>query len=261
MDSRNDFIVEVEVEQYGKFATLYDLFMEGTDYDTWAQYLASFIEKGSKIVECGCGTGEITIRLKKLGYEIIGVDISEAMLSAASKKACRKGLNIQFVQMDMCKLVLHRPVDCVIVPCDGINYLTSVKKVEEFFKSANLALKSGGRLIFDISSRYKLSQVLGLNTFSDSRVDAAYIWRNNYDEKSKLIEMNLEFFKFKMKDDNGTPLFERFFEKHIQRAHSERELCSWLENAGFEPEAVYADFTREAPENYSERLQFIARKS
>lgn len=40
-------------------------------------------------------------------------------------------------------------------------------------------------------------------------------------------------------DAHGEPLYSRFSEKHIQRAHSERELVSWLKNIGFENIGVF----------------------
>ena len=72
---------------YGKFAGLYDPLMKDVDYDRWAEYIASFLPEGSlRIADCACGTGEITLRLAKLGHILTGVDISEDMLRVAWKR-------------------------------------------------------------------------------------------------------------------------------------------------------------------------------
>ena len=242
--------------QYVKFASLYDKLMADVDYDGWARYVSRFIDRGGSVLECACGTGEMSLRLAKMGYSVTATDISEEMLMIASEKQRQAGLamgKLRFVRMDMREVSSHKPVDCVLSCCDGVNYLTSTADLSAFFSSANSVLKPGGLLLFDISSRYKLSKTLGNNCFAENGRDAAYIWQNSYDEKTKLIEMELTFFI-----RNGE-LYERFDETHIQRAHSVREIGARLKEAGFTFEA-YSCFKEEPPKETDERIQFIARK-
>ena len=111
----------------------------------------------------------------------------------------------------------------------------------------------GGLLLFDISSQYKLENILGCNTFAEDEQGGAYIWKNNYDPKSRLIEMNLTFF------ERHGELYRRFTERHIQRAHGVDELLKALNWAGFDAEAY--DFeTMDPVKPDSERVQFSGRK-
>lgn len=237
------------------------MFMDDVDYGRWADYLASFIDKqGCRIAECGCGTGEITARFKKRGFEITGLDISRDMLEAASVKARSMGLRIPFICMDMRELELHKPVQYVIAACDCVNYLVSRSAVEAFFRKAYGAIAPGGSLLFDVSSDYKLKNINGNNVFFDSRKDAAYVWNNNYDDETKLIEMDIEFFVLAPESHDGRRLYERFTEKHIQRAHSENELRTWLTEVGFSRIEVFNAFTRDSANDECERLQFVAYK-
>ena len=243
--------------QYEKLAQLYDLFMAGVDYDAWAAYVAGFLPASAFIVECACGTGEVSLRLAKMGFNVTAADISQDMLIKAAEKQRKYGLSaasLRFVQMDMRCVAAHKKADAVVACCDGVNYLTSLADVERFFSSAYAVLKSGGRLLFDVSSRYKLENVLGSNAFCDNGEEAAYLWQNSYDPDSKLIGMDLSFFK---RTDNG--LYERFDESHIQRAHSVRELCNRLEKTGF-AYSVYAFGGTEPPDETCERIQFVAEK-
>jgi len=244
---------------YDGFAALYDPLMRDVNYDEWAEYLQSFLkeQKGGKplvIAECACGTGEITLRLARIGHKMTGLDISPEMLSVAGEKARRAGMKIPFVQQDMRKLALHRQADAVIAACDGVNYLTSREHAEQFFKAAYAALKPGGVLLFDVSSRYKLSEILAGNTFGEDDGERAYFWRNVYDEEQKLLEMQLTFFA------KEGELYRRFTETHIQRAHSETELTNALTSAGFDTILCFDAFTREPPQTVAERLQFVAYK-
>ncbi len=242
------------MEMYGDFAGMYDPLMKDVDYDGWAKYLLKLMGgSGLRVADCACGTGEITLRLAGAGHTLTGIDISEDMLRIASEKARRVALRIPFVRQDMRRLELHRPQDAIVCACDGVNYLTSMKEVSDFFAAASAALKPDGLLLFDVSSRYKLENVLGCNTFAEDTEGGAYIWKNNYDPESRLIEMSLTFF------ERQGALYRRFEERHIQRAHDVDELTEALRAAGFEP-AAYDFETEKPPRTQSERVQLLGRR-
>ena len=244
---------------YTGFAEVYDMLMNDVHYGAWADMYARMmtaygIPRNAKVCECACGTGSLTLPLQQLGYEMLGIDLSQEMLWQAAQKARKAGFGIPFIRQDMRQLRLHRPVDAVLATCDGVNYLT-LKGAESFFANAYAALREGGMLLFDISSRYKLSTILGNNTFAEDESAAAYIWKNAYDEQTKQIQMELTLFE---KQADGR--YVRFNESQIQRAHSQREMEGALKRAGFERIEAFDAFTFDAPNEKSERIQFRAIK-
>ncbi|HWQ57385.1 MAG TPA: methyltransferase domain-containing protein [Clostridia bacterium] len=239
---------------YGRFAAVYDKLMAGIDRDEWAKYLLSFLPEGPlAIADTACGTGALTLPLARAGHALTGLDASDEMLAVAAEKARLARLNIPFVLQRMEDLALIRRADAIVCACDGVNYLTSLKAVDSFFRAARDNLRPGGKLLFDISSRYKLEKVLANNTFAEDEEGAAYIWTNEYDEVFRRIRMDVTFFE-RMRDGR----YERFMETHAQRAHSQRELTNALRRAGFCDIRVYEAFTQDTPTQTSERLQFLA---
>ncbi|MDB8789208.1 class I SAM-dependent methyltransferase [Romboutsia sp. 1001216sp1] len=248
------------MDQYKDFAFIYDELMNEVDYNGWVEYIEKIIEKeGTKvqnILELACGTGNLTIPLTKKNYDIAGIDISEEMLGVAREKAEKEGVELVLLQQDIAELDFDiTNLDCVLCACDGFNYITYDEDLENVFKKTYELLKENGLFIFDISSFYKLSSVLGNNMYGENREDVAYMWQNYFDDEENLVEMELAFF---VKDEDGR--FERFEEVHQQRAYTEEEILDMLQSVGFKDIKVYSDFTFEAPKEDSERIFFVGKK-
>lgn len=248
------------MDQYKDFAFIYDELMDEVDYDGWVKYIEDIIKsEGTKvqnILELACGTGNLTIPLTKKNYDIAGIDISEEMLSVAKEKAEKEGVELVLLQQDLAELDFDIPnLDCVLCACDGFNYITYDDDLEYIFSKVHELLKEEGLFIFDISSYYKLSTILGNNMYGENRADIAYMWQNYFDNEEDLVEMELAFF---IKDENGK--FERFEEVHQQRAYTEEDIVEKLEGAGFNNIKVYGDFTFENPTKKSERIFFVCKK-
>lgn len=248
------------MEQYSNFAFIYDDLMNDVDYDGWVKYIEDIIKsenlKVQNILELACGTGNMTIPLTKKNYDIAAIDISDEMLSVAREKAEKEGVELVLLQQDLAEFDFEiNNLDCILCACDGFNYMTYDNDLQHVFNKSYELLKNEGILIFDISSHYKLSNILGNNMYGENREDVAYMWQNYFDEEENLVEMELSFF---IKDENGK--FDRFEELHQQRAYTEHEIIEMLNNAGFEYIKTYGDFTFEAPNEESERIFFVCKK-
>lgn len=245
------------MEAYRGFAGIYDLLMDDFDYPAWAGYYLELLERSGvqpdTICECACGTGALTMHFARAGKKMIGVDISQEMLELAADKARRSGVQVIFACQDMARLQLPRCVDAVICGCDGVNYLTSDRRVRAFFDAAYAALRPGGALAFDISSAHKLKNVLGDHFFGEERDEAAYIWQNSLN--GDLVDMDITFFIREQGD-----LYRRVVEHHRQKAHEAQTLVQLLSEAGFADVRVYGDQTFEPPGAEEMRIHFCAIK-
>lgn len=224
-------------------------------YDEWASYIASmFPENTEAVLEYACGTGNITLPLVGKGYEITAVDISGQMLDIAQKKLLKQARQARFVCADMTEFKLERPVDAVICACDGVNYLTGDAELERFFKNAYSSLKDGGTFLFDISSAYKLREILGDEFYYDDNEQETLFWQNSFNQKTNLVKMDITLF---ISDEK---CYKRYDELHVQRAWEEAEIKQTLANAGFTDICAYDFLTNNAVRDESERIQFAAVK-
>lgn len=249
------------MNQYKDFAFVYDELMNEVDYDGWVDYIENIIKNEEtqvkNILELACGTGNLTIPLTKKNYDIAGIDISEEMLSVAREKGEEEGVELVLLQQDIAELDFDIPnLDCILCACDGFNYITYDEDLENVFAKSHELLKKDGLFIFDISSYYKLSTILGNNMYGENREDIAYMWQNYFDEEDNLVEMELAFFIRDEEDER----FDRFEETHLQRAYKEEEIISILKKVGFNKIKTYGDFTFESPKNDSERIFFVCKK-
>jgi SAM-dependent methyltransferase len=243
------------VEAYGYLSEVYNELMADVDYEMWAEYLDGILKRyGVKTVfETGCGTGNITRELFRLGYDITASDISEGMISAAAGQARKFGYDIKFILQDMRNIEVGNKPDAILSVCDGPNYLDEVG-LKSFAVSAFNALKGSGVLLFDISSKSKLKRMDGEVYFDDGD-DATCIWQNAYDSTTDSLCMDVTLFV------RRGSLFERFSERHIQYAYDPGFVEKIFLSAGFASVSIFDCFTDKKPDENSDRIQYVCRKA
>ena len=247
------------MEQYTNFAKVYDLFMDNVPYDKWVEQIRDILHKESifdgLICDLGCGTGAITERLANIGYDMIGIDNSYDMLDIAMEKKYASGNDILYLCQDMREFELYGTVRAIVSGCDSLNYIQDLSGLEEVFSLVNNYLDPGGLFIFDMNTVYKYQNILGENTFSEVRDQAAFIWDNTYDNNKRINEYDLNLF-IKLEND----IYKRFEERHVQRAYTFDEIVSAINSSNMQLEKYLdADTYGDLREN-TERILFIARE-
>lgn len=240
------------MSSYGKFATIYDELMQDVPYDKYVDWITSHApsKQYSKLLDVGCGTGKLAIKLHQSGYEVSGIDLSEEMLSIANERMQTSGVNIPLYAMSMDELEGFKDFDIITIPIDSINYLFDDQAVCDTLERVYHALRDGGQLFFDVHSIYKMDHIFLESPFTYDNGEMTYLWYTEKGEFDHSIEHLLTFF---VKDLN-TDLFERFDEEHFQRSFPIETYVHWLNNVGFSEIVVTADWTEDAPKEESERI-------
>lgn len=245
------------MEAYTVFADIYDDFMGNIPYETWSNNIAGLLKEyditEGIVCELGCGTGKLTELMAKKGYEMIGIDNSEDMLSVA-RESCRE--DILYLFQDMRELELYGTVEAVISVCDSMNYLVNDGELEEVLRKVNLYLERDGIFIFDMKTEYCYEKVLGDSVQYEDTEDMALIWENHYDNQSKIHSYDLTMFISYDEEE----CFTRYRETHYQRAYSVNEVKAAVKAAGMELLKVIDADSMKEPGESSERIYYVVKE-
>ena len=145
MPETDDYLVPQDAYTDG-FSRVYDIFMDEVPYDRWAERILRNLKRYATddgaperkiLCDLGCGTGQMTRRMAEAGYDCIGVDLSEDMLSEAMQEEGNHPKNILYVNQDMCSLDLCGCAGQMISCCDSVNYLLTKEEMGEMLRGVD----------------------------------------------------------------------------------------------------------------------------
>ncbi len=245
------------MDAYTGFARVYDRFMEDVPYGEWKEYLVKILRQegimDGLVCELGCGTGKMTRLLAECGYDLIGIDASEEMLSAAREQPCA---GILYVAQDMREFELYGTVRAVISVCDSMNYILEDEDLLKVFRLVNNYLDPGGIFIFDLNTIYKFKEEMGERTFSEHHEEGSLVWDNYYDEDDRINEYELTLY-IRETDD----LYRRYTETHYERGYELQEVICLLAQAGLKYSGAYDADDHGPVRDDSSRIYVVAREN
>ncbi|WP_029329095.1 class I SAM-dependent DNA methyltransferase [Lentibacillus jeotgali] len=247
---------------YHQMAHYYDLLMEDAPYDKWIAFTEQIIQQSGKsvesIIDLGCGTGQITTRLARAGYRMIGVDNSSDMLSIADQRASAENMTVQWLQQDLRTLTGIENQDMAVSYCDVLNYITEVDELYTVFENIAGILKPGGLFIFDIHSLHHVENNLVNQTFAEVSDDVSCIWFCLEGDNRGEMYHDLTFFVENEHDGR----YARFEEWHHQQTFQVDFYKRLLNETGFEIQRLYGDFSLEESDvdDQAERIFITAVK-
>ncbi|HEY2565562.1 MAG TPA: class I SAM-dependent methyltransferase [Acidimicrobiales bacterium] len=135
--------------EYDVFSRFYDAVMDdpGPRADRVVQWIQRHRPDTTSLLELGCGTGSILVRLDSVP-ELTGIDQSSEMLARAQAKVPRARL----IEVDMRSFSLEERFDVVICVFDSLNHLLFFGDWESMFDAVHRHLVDGGLFIFDVNT-------------------------------------------------------------------------------------------------------------
>ena len=245
------------MDAYHELAKSYDRLTNDVDYEATVEFYMQILEREGlhprTCVDLACGTGSVTAILAKKGLDVMGVDMSEEMLTEAMGKVMDMERPPRFVCQKLQKLHLPRAVDMAVCALDSLDYITNPADCAEAIRRIYRALNPGGIFIFDVNTPEKLRAMDG-QVFLDEDDDVYCVWRGEFDEETNICSYGMDLFQ------REGQVWYRSFEEHREYAYSAEQLTGYLKAAGFTNIEVYADRKFEPPRDGEQRIYFKARK-
>jgi len=114
------------------------------------------LDKKDKILDLACGHGRHTIELKKRGFNIDGLDLSDYLLKIAKKHSKQEGLQINFYKQDIKKINLKTKYNKAFLFFSEFDLFD----VEKVLKNVTKILKTNGLFLLDCDNVFRLIQYL-----------------------------------------------------------------------------------------------------
>lgn len=114
-------------------------------------YLDLARRHGGPVLELAAGTGRILAPLVSAGFEVVGVDVSRAMLDVAEHRlAGLESGRWSLIQAPMQSFETHQRFGLVLIPARALQHLVDPADQRETLERARRHLLPGGRLAIDL---------------------------------------------------------------------------------------------------------------
>ncbi|MBD1381821.1 class I SAM-dependent methyltransferase [Metabacillus arenae] len=174
-------------------------------------------QRGEKILDLGCGTGDLSYEISKSGAIVTGIDSSDEMI----KKACEKYPQIPFIIDDGETFRTNEKYDAVFSNAS----LHWMKQAEKVIESVKQALYPGGRFVAEFGGKGNVQTVIrGITEVLSQEYGIHATKRNPWyfpsiGEYSTLLEKNGFKVSYAHHFDRPTPLTD-----------GEKGLNHWLDS-------------------------------
>lgn len=234
----NQNIFEKNLEKYAD-PEMYDHL-----YDKYQKDLNLILKWASQdhtIIELACGTGRLTIPMAHRGFQMIGVDLHDGMLTRARQKAEGVGVPIEFVQQDCTELNLPVKSSLAFMTGNSFQHFLTNEVQDALFQSVRKHLVDEGIFIFDTRNPV-LKELSAVDEYEETYVDkngnqVMERHRDEYDHLTQILNCQTQRQVYR----DGTLIAEE--QDGISLRYSfPKEMERLITANGFEIVQVYGDW-------------------
>jgi SAM-dependent methyltransferase len=241
-----------QVEAYTRLAGVYDEIVVDPCHGAWASFLHelwSDDEHGVRnVLDVCCGTGLLAGELAALGYQVVGLDGSEAMLARARR---RVGSEVRLVRSTLPALAVDDVYDAAVCTFDGLNYLTPAD-LRSTFAALSLRVRPAGWLVFDVHTDAMMALTASQPVVHGQQGEYRFAISSLVDTRARTCDTRIEIVPL-----NGGA----FSEQHRQYFHPAADMRSSLVGAGFAVTAVRDDYSERPADASALSATWIARRA
>ncbi|MHA6697456.1 class I SAM-dependent methyltransferase [Chryseobacterium sp. A301] len=209
----------------------YHILYKNRDYNEAEAFLKLLLQdlqlpSEAHIIDLACGKGRHSVFLSRLGFKVLGLDLSEESI-LADKAYEHKDLDFQV--HDMRDPIDSEPVDAVFNLFTSFGYFSDPKDDEKVFESVSKVLKPGGYFVLDFLNKGQVIESL-VPKSEEKRDELVFHIEKRIEQGAVIKEIRFEHEK--------KPYF--FFEK--VQLHSLEYIESLAQKFGLVREKTYGDY-------------------
>jgi len=115
------------------------------------------LEKGSRILDLGCGGGNQSILLAKAGFDVIGIDIAQSLINHARMELQQQALPVNFECGDMRELGYVQEFDACLVLGSTFGFFSDQEN-QKILDCIAKSLKPGGKAFVSFTGAIELTK-------------------------------------------------------------------------------------------------------
>ncbi|HEX9296182.1 MAG TPA: methyltransferase domain-containing protein [Polyangiaceae bacterium] len=115
------------------------------------------VEKGGIVLDLACGAGRHAVEMAVRGYNVVGYDLSLAMLARAADEAQARNQKLNFLHGDMRDMGFEEMFDGVYCWSTSFGFFDDEKN-QLVAQRVHRALRKGGMLLLDVANRDFVAQ-------------------------------------------------------------------------------------------------------
>ncbi len=208
---------------------------------------------GKRILDCGCGTGNLAIELGRRSAFVEAFDLDKDMLQKAEEK-CPQAINVKFREGNLetiDKDYSESTFDLVCCIGNTLAHLDDLGSVSSFLRQAEKLLKPGGHILIQIVNydRVQSKHIVQLPTIESSH----YIFERNYiHEPHDVIQFSTSL---TVKDE------EKVYTQSVPLISIQKQDLNTMMSEGFEELQFYGSFKKEEWNEDTFNTVVIAKKA
>lgn len=203
------------------------------------------LPKDSKLLDLACGKGRHSITMNKLGYNVLGVDLSDNSISFAKQF---ENESLKFAVQDMREIIPNVQFDGIFNLFTSFGYFDAIEDNVKVLKAVHHMLKHRGLLVIDFMNATKV--IRHLVKEEEKTIDGI-----EFSIRREVNENHI--FKHISINDNGS---SSHYSERVQ-AISLTDFDELLSLTGFDLISTFGDFNLNPfNEGNSDRLIIVAQK-
>ena len=115
----------------------------------WEREVIGHFPCGARLLDIGCGLGREAFPLSDSGFDVVGIDISQEVISQVRRLSSEKGYDIPFIACDGRKLPFpDSSFDVVLIWAQTFGLLYGEEYKRDYLAECGRVLKTGGLFSF-----------------------------------------------------------------------------------------------------------------